>query len=571
MKKSVISIIILIFFLFQPVLAESITLKQEFLGSQGDVHESIVERIKANHYGLSTTNLNEIESFHEQTLLEIKKVLAAHGYFRPNITFTKKYDRNNLIIRYFINSGELLYINKLDLQVLGEGLNDPAFQKLLKNFPIKQGNVVRSKLYQEAKSSLVDLAAQRGYFAAKIEKSNIFIDLKTYQANVILYFNTGPRYYFGELEFLPSPYSTKFLQRFVPFKYQKPYQDSNIVKLQENLSSSNFFQQVTITPKPELAHNLLVPIQVEVIPRKAVQYNIGAGFGTDTGFRGLLDIQYRRLNPQGHRLDMLIQPSEKLNHYEASYSIPGKNPVTDLYKLSFAAENQHLETSGKSRNEKIEAGRISHLWGWQQTLSLSLRDEHSIPTDDRPIINSTMLLPNLNWSRVKTDDPLSPNMGYQLNINIKGATKKLISNTDFIQALIQGKAIAPLSSNNRLIIKGQIGYTFISDIDQLPISLQFYTGGAQTVRGYKYEGIGPGKTLILGSLELQQRIKGNLYAAIFFDSGSVSNSLANNFHSGLGIGLVWRSPIGAIEVTLAQALNRPGHPKLLQFSMGPEL
>src|SRR5262249_12608744 len=145
----------------------------------------------------------------------------------------------------------------------------------------------------------------------------------------------------------------------------------------------------------------------------------------------------------------------------------------------------------------------------QQTLSLGLRDELSQPTDGRPIVSSTMLMPNLNWSKVKSDHPLNPNVGYAIHLNIRGATKALVSNTDFLQVELQTKLLLPLSSVNRLVLKGQLGYTFISDINELPISLQFYTGGAQTVRGYQFQEIGPGRNLLMASAEFQQKIKGN--------------------------------------------------------------
>ncbi|MBA2654623.1 MAG: outer membrane protein assembly factor [Gammaproteobacteria bacterium] len=563
--------LLITFLIFYTTIA-STQVKQNFHGVGGDILADIIVRTKSGPDEVQNSlTPQQAQLYLEQTTIEIKNSLAAYGYFKPDVKTTLNHAKNNWVINFYIKPGELLRITKLDLQVSGEGLSDEAFQLYLQNFPLKQGDVVRSKVYHEAKSGLVDLAAQRGYFAAKIEQSTIFIDLQKYEATISIRFDTGPRYYFGEIHFLPSPYSRRFLQRFVPFKKEAPYSNKKIVKLQENLGNSNFFQQVIVTPRPEQAENLNVPIEVEVIPRKKVQYSLGLGFGTDTGPRGIAELQVRRLNPSGHHFEALIQPSQKMNHCEASYVIPGYNPVTDLYKLSAAAEEQHLDTSGKSRNEKIEASYIRTFFGWQQTLSLGLRDEHSVPTDGRPIINSTMLLPNLNWSRIKSDDPLNPNRGYQINFNLRGATKSLISNTDFIQGLVQAKALVPLSSVTRLVARGQLGYTFISDIDQLPISLQFYTGGSQTVRGYQFQEIGPGRTLLVGSVELQQKIKGNLYAALFMDAGNVSNGLTNNLMKSVGVGVLWRSPIGAIEITLAQALDKPGQPRLLQFSMGPEL
>lgn len=546
-------------------------LKQHFTGVSEDLLKNIEARVQANQEAaVPLSSQDELQTRKEETLIEIKNALAPYGYLQPEIKTSTKHFKNSWIINYQIFPGPLLHIDTLDFVLSGEGAQDKAFQKLILHFPIKEGDVLLSKKYQEAKSNLVDLAAQRGYFAAKME-SKILIDLKKYRATVILHFNTGPRYTFGQVFFSSSPYCEKFLTRFLRFKYGDPYNNNKLIKLQEDLSNTNFFQQVNVSSKPEYTQELNVPVNVDLVPRKRFQYSLGGGFGTDTGVRGLAGFQLRRLNCMGHHFEGRIQASQKQNHYEASYSIPGANPATDLYRFSVAAEEQHLSTSGKSRTKKVEASHISTVWGWQQTLSLSLRDEHSVPTEDRPIVNSTILLPSINWSKVKSDNLLSPNCGYQLNINLRGASKSLISNTDFAQALIQGKVLYSLTNDTRLILRGQLGYTYVPDINDLPNTLQFFTGGAQTVRGYQYEDIGPGKTLLIGSIEFQQRIRGNLYAAVFMDAGNVSNSLFNDLNKSVGVGLVWRSPIGAIAITLAQALDKPGQPRLVQFSMGPEL
>lgn len=543
---------------------------QHFSGVQGEILDNIVERTTINLQDSQINNKDDLQSINDQTVIEIKDALAAYGYFKPNVQ-SKTVKRNNAYnLDYFIHPGTLLTITKLDVRLIGEGNGDCEFLDLLEHFPIHEGDVVRSKCYQDAKSQLMDLAAQRGYFAAKIEKSSIMIDLKKYQSTVIIYFNTGPRYRFGDVRFSPSPYATCFLNRFIPFCYGKPYKNNRVIRLQEYLSNSNLFQQVTVTPRPELANGLLVPIDVGLIARKAIQYCFGLGYGTDTGVRGLLGVQFRRVNPYGHTMDFVVQASQRINRAQANYTIPGRHPYTDSYRISAAAEQENLPSTGKSHNEKLEVSHIRDLCGWVQTLSLGLRNEHSEPTGE-PTVNSTMLLPNLNWTRIRSDDPLSPNHGYQIIFNIRGASRATISNTDFLQILLQTKWLTTFGHDTRLIAKGQIGYTLISDLDELPLSLRFYTGGAQTVRGYKYLSIGPGNSLLMGSLELQQRIKGNLYGAIFFDAGNVSDGLFDNFHKSLGVGVLWRSPIGAIEMTLAQSLDLPGHPRMLQFSMGPEL
>lgn len=540
-------------------------------GVQGNVLKNIEARLKCNQNILADELKDtDLETYNQGNINDIKNALAPFGYFKPTINSQIVKQHSKRIFIYHIDEGPQLKIRSLDLKLLGPGQYDPCFVALLENFPLANGDVLVSEKYQRGKTNLTNLALQRGYFSAQFIRSEVRIDLKHYCADIILHFDTGYRYRFGKVIFYSSTYCENFLHRFVPFCENEFFSNEKMIKFQENLSTVGFFQSVAITPKPEEAKNFIVPIEVHLIPRKFIQYSFGLGYGTDTGLRGLAGLQFRRLNCMGHHLETTLQASERQNHWEGSYSIPGCNPVTDLYKITAAVETQNLPTSGDTRYLKLEPSYIKALpYDWIQTLSLSLRNEYSEPTDG-PTLNSTMILPSINWSKIRSDDLLHPRNGYSLNINLKGTSRALISNTNFLQINVQAKNLWSITNSTRLILRGNAGYTLISDVDELPISLQFYAGGSQSVRGYQFQSIGPGKSLLVGSIEFQQRIFGNFYAAIFSDAGSVNNGL-RHLKKSLGIGAVWLSPVGAIEITLAQALDTPGQPRLLQFSMGPEL
>lgn len=572
MIKNIISCALIFYSLFVSTIVHSEVYARHIIyGVEGDPLKNINTRLSNNEKSLEAPlTVSELEFFNQQNLTEIKNGLAAFGYFKPLVKshITKK--RSEQIFIYEIRLGPPLRIKTLDIKLQGEASYDPAFMDVIPSFPLHRGDVLLSEKYQHGKTALTNLALQRGYFAAHFLKSEIRINLAMYCAEIILHFDSGPRYRFGTVHFFTETYCERFLHRFVPFLSGQFFCNDQIVKLQENLSNIGFFQSVTVIPKPEAARNLEVPIEVQLIPRKFIQYNFGLGYGTDTGLRGLAGLQFRRLNGMGHHAETTLQASERQNHWEGSYSIPGFNPVTDLYKLSAAVETQNLPTSGKTRYGKVEASSIKALgFDWTQTLALSLRNEYSEPTD-APTLNSTMLLPSVNWSKIKSDNVLHPTNGYSININIKGTSRALISNTNFLQFNIQGKTLWSVTDYTRLLTRASVGYTFISDVDELPISLQFYAGGSQSVRGYQFQGIGPGKSLLVGSVELQQKIVGNFYGAIFADAGSAANGF-NTLKKSVGLGVVWLSPVGAIEITLAQALDTPGQPRLLQFSMGPEL
>ena len=147
----------------------------------------------------------------------------------------------------------------------------------------------------------------------------------------------------------------------------------------------------------------------------------------------------------------------------------------------------------------------------------------------------------------------------------------LFGNATFVQAQLNAKAIYPIFVENRIVTRINLGYTVINHINQLPLSLQFLAGGSESIRGYPFNTIGPGTTLAVGSFEYRQHIKGDWYAATFFDAGNVTNGVLNRLKKGVGVGALWQSPVGTLELTLAKALDQPGQPLAVQFSMGADL
>ena len=137
-----------------------------------------------------------------------------------------------------------------------------------------------------------------------------------------------------------------------------------------------------------------------------------------------------------------------------------------------------------------------------------------------------------------------------------------------------------MNPRNRIIARGEYGGTSTPDFEQLPSSIRFFSGGAQSVRGYKYQSLGPtdesgevvgGAYLILGSIEFEHYFSDHLGAAVFFDIGNAVDDLTDDLEQGAGFGLRWKSPIGPVRIDLASALTRDGEPWRLHINIGPDL
>jgi translocation and assembly module TamA len=102
----------------------------------------------------------------------------------------------------------------------------------------------------------------------------------------------------------------------------------------------------------------------------------------------------------------------------------------------------------------------------------------------------------------------------------------------------------------------------------LPPDQRFYAGGSGTIRGYRYQSVGPlfpngnpvgGTAINAGTAEYRQRIGTNFGTAVFVDAGNVSqnlNPLNGTLKFGAGAGLRYYTPIGPIRLDIALPLQR---------------
>ena len=99
----------------------------------------------------------------------------------------------------------------------------------------------------------------------------------------------------------------------------------------------------------------------------------------------------------------------------------------------------------------------------------------------------------------------------------------------------------------------------------LPPDQRFYAGGSGTVRGYRYQSVGPefadgnpigGTNMQAFNLELRQRMGTNFGFVVFADSGGVSSPSGSVYRVGVGAGMRYYTSIGPIRFDLALPTKR---------------
>ena len=503
--------------------------------------------------------------------LQIAKALYPYGLFSPHIEI----DPGNKNTRLFIHiiPGPQMFVTSLNIGVKGEGSENPIIKRTLQKLPIKAGQPLNTMRYDDAKEKLANAAESQGYLHASFEKAEILIDKQQNTAKITLLFNTGPQYYFGQVRFDPTYISPKLLRRYLPFQSGKPYSPDQLLALNTNLSASGYFNVVNV--KPLNQEDRYVPIDVQLQPSKRVTYSLGAGYGTDTGPRGLAGLHVIPVNRYGHKFNAIAQGSFQENALQAQYLIPGRNPVTDNYGISGGITNLDYAT-GRSNAWLSSLTQQHVLSHYQRILSINgLYERYNYAGLTKK--EESLIFPKAIFSWNKSSDPLFSPSGFNVTLLGLAADRAILSDINLAQVSLDAKlafTLAPLRT--RFYLHGIQGFTNINNVNNIPLSLAQLLGGATNLKGYSYNSLGPGKIMSYGGIELQKETFKKWYLLGFFDSGDVYKPSVREFKHDLGIGLMWVSPVGPIKIGVAQPVTNslartPGSSPKLFINMGPDL
>jgi len=557
--------------------AETPRLEIEITGVAGDPLENVranLELYQQREHPLLGDAL--IRRLHQRADGEIRQALEPFGYYRARVDSSLTRTEQGWRARYAIDPGEPIRLDEVTITLSGAGASDPELQRWRDNYPLRENNIPLHKEYEDAKQELLRLARERGFIEGKLLEHRILIDLEHYRASIVVNYETGPRYVFGDISFVQQDFDESLLRGYLPFDSGDPYDAAKLLELRRALANSDYFEDAEVVSLTDQAAEHRIPIRIELTARKPARYSAGIGYATDTGARGMLGYEKRRANSSGHRYDFVLRRSEIDASATARYRIPLQRPATDslAYHVSWIEEN----TDTVQRFTTSTGVDLTEQKGhWLRGVGLSYElERYRLGNED----DSTLLIPRVSWERASTADRIQAREGWLFNIEFRGAYDELFSDTSFLQARSDAKYIHALREHSRLLLRGTAGGTLTPEFTDLPASQRFLAGGDQSIRGYAYNSLGPtnaegevigGKHLLVGSVEVEQEIRGNFGLAVFLDAGNAFDIGDFNVERGAGFGLRWRSPIGAIRVDLAQALDKAGNPWRLHLTVGPDL
>ena len=509
---------------------------------------------------------------------EVRPALEAFGYYEPQLSARRIDDAANCwTVALTIEPRRPVIVRDASIELAGEAADDSAVRALANDFPLPSGSPLHHGTYREFKSRLSALARERGYFDARFVEERIDVYADQRAADIALTFDSGLRYSFGDVTFDTEALRADVLESFVPFERGDAYDASFIADLQRTLNASQYFARARVVPQLDASDGGTVPIRVDAVPANPRNSAIGVGFSTDDGPRFSYSRENVRRNRAGHRYELDVLLAQVRQNATLDYRIPIGNPQRDWWSLRAGGEREDID-AGVGSVARFGPHRVRVTDDRTVTRFVDLLVERDEIGGDT--LDATLVVPGLAWARSYRDDLLRPREGYRLSYGVSLG----VGDVELAQGDFRGKWVKAMPWNARLIMRGRAGVTLEdNEFDRVPLSLRFFSGGDNSVRGYDFESLGPrnaagelvgGNRVLEASVEYEHPVTKSWSVATFIDTGNAFQGSDFKSRTGAGIGARWFTPIGPVRLDVAWPLDarigeRTG-PRL-HISLGPDL
>ncbi|HEV2268747.1 MAG TPA: BamA/TamA family outer membrane protein [Steroidobacteraceae bacterium] len=537
----------------------------------------------------------------------LQTVLQSFGYYDGAITITidgmgldngaladalaalpKKSDAH---VKVAPTLGPLFHIGRIDVRgALPSGMREKMH--LAPGAPAVASDVLA------AGGNLQAALQDAGYAFATVEKPVAYEVPARHVLNLTFQVTTGPRVSIGSIGIRGlKDVHESLLRRRLLVHTGEQYDAAAIEKAREDLLSLGLFSTVSVK-LGGADEERRVPITFVVQEAKKYAVGVSAAYSSDLG--GSLGVNWSDHNVFGNGQE-LTASATAINlggsattglGYDASvgYIIPDfRRPDQTLgfqirgLRQALQAYTQTGEMAGTTLTRKVSSAL---------SLTTGLSYEHEI-IDQESLITCPPLQPGMTivpvsqcqrvsykynlvllpvsayYDSTDLSSPLvDPTHGYRISLIVTPTYSYGSSSGTYV--VVQGSLATYFDLNNlfagdprgRSVIAARVlsGKALGATQFSLPPDQRFYAGGSGTVRGYRYQSVGPefadgnpegGTNMEAFNLELRQRVGENLGFVVFADGGGVSSPSGSVYRVGVGAGMRYYTSIGPIRFDLA--------------------
>ena len=507
---------------------------------------------------------------------------------RPQVYVTP--DKKSIYITIRIDEGEQFDVGEVDFA--GDLLY--SREELAATTTIINNKVFSYEVLQKDLSELQAKYGDLGYaFANIIPRTRI--NEKERKVDVTFEFDKGNKVYFGQINVIGnSKTRDKVVRRELKIREGELYNETRRRESLENIQRLGFFDEVnfkTNTPpdKPDILN-----IDISVKERNTGSIQLGAGYGSFSGFTLQGQVNQANFLGKGQKLGAGLNVSRDGSYYNFNFTEPYF--MDTEWSLGFDVYQSIANRYDYNEKKLGGAIRLGHPLGENITASVrykldrtnlekvfdslgnQITDESLFPLDTASGVTSSVT-GILEYD--KRNDRFSPTKGIYASTSLEyaGLGGDLKYNKGNATFRYFKKVFWDVVWRNNL------SYSFISSQDNAkepPFNELYLLGGSNTLRGYRYWRIGKQRLseklktfyqtapntytadqaailalrpfggrkqgLVQTEFEFPLIAEAGIKGVTFFDGGQAEDDFTkDNFYSDVGFGFRWFSPIGPLR------------------------
>jgi translocation and assembly module TamA len=446
--------------------------------------------------------------------------------------------------------------------------------------PLKPGAPAVAANIVGAGAQLLAALEERGYAFAKVDPPIAYEDQVDSVLDVTFNVEVGPQVRIGEirLEGLKRVHE-KPVRRKLTLHTGEQYSSSAVERARHDLLAMGVFSAITVQVGTVVDDSGGVPIVFQFRERPGHAVTVNIAYSSDLGGSGGLTWTDRNLFGNAQQLSV---SASVLNVGGSATTGLGYDTGVKFIEPDFLRPDQSLQlavgavkqylqaydqtavTSGATLTRKLNKN-------WAVNGGVSSAHEQIIQEGTTRDYTLVALPLSVSYDSTDLSSPLDdPRHGMRDSVSVAPTRSIGSSSATFLISQVKIAAYYDLehlfktaAGRSVLAARALVGLAQGAATFSLPPDQRFYGGGSGTIRGYRYQSVGPqfpdgnpegGTAITAGSLEFRQRIGANWGVAVFADGGQVSTSLrplSSTFYTGLGTGVRYYTPIGPVRFDIA--------------------
>jgi len=500
-----------------------------------------------------------------------ESVMRSEGYYEAEVEHEVDRDTTPYEIIFKITPGRRFILAAYDILYVGEDAahaptlpDDPASLGLTIGKPAKADSIVA------AQTRFMQRLANNAHPLAKVVDRKAVVDFETAKMTVDLEVDPGPMASFGPLVF-EGLTRTKpaYLQRVVAWEPGSPYDQRRIESLRKDLVDMGLFSAVRIEIPDKVDSKNELPVTVNLVESKARSIGFGVAYASDEGAGVEAFWEHRNFFGEQDSLRVTALASEIKQSLGFNFEKPNSPTVDKTLLVNGTLVAQQTDAFDENAASGFLGVRQDLSKDWQITYGVapefSKVDDHD---SDETWIG--VGLP-VTLYQDATDDLLDPTKGHRLTFALTPIIGELSNFTRFAVAEFKPSFYVSPFPTDRVIfaVRGRVGSILGEARNEVPANHRFYAGGGGSIRGYKYQSVGPldrsndpvgGRSVLETGAELRLRVTETIGVVPFVEGGTAYEErvpqLDREIRWAAGLGLRYFTAIGPLRLDFAFPLNR---------------